>query len=545
VDALSEYFAEKPKCTHDPFLLSDMAAGADLIIDYVRLDKNICIYGDYDVDGVLSVVLMTSFLRGLPGVNPARIQWYIPSRFDEGYGLVRDAIDRVREKGADLVVTVDCGSVSGPEALYAEEIGLEMVVTDHHDCAQGLDPKCPFIDPKRKDSLYPFSMISGCGVAFKLVQAICKRHFPEDATVKKLMSSMLDIVAIATVADVMPLMDENRTFVKYGLDSINKGSRLPLAKLAGAIGLKPGEIGTYNIAFGIAPHLNAAGRMGDASIAAELFLTEDEARMDEIITELVLRNKERRQIQDEAVDECIRICERDFKDDLFKLVRPPDIHEGVSGIVAGKLKDHYGLPAAVLADTELEDGSAALKGSARGIPGVNLIGILRTHEELFARLGGHAMAAGFTVPATNEEKLRGLLNEDMRRAAEENPEILDRAQDADAEIEVIEATLKLAKQLEQMEPTGTGNPAPLILLRGVRLFDVRHMGAEGQHLRFNVSQGLDEMGQDTISCVLFAKGAQVAALPDAEENLTLIGTLDVNRWNGRESAQFKVREVLV
>jgi single-stranded-DNA-specific exonuclease len=356
---------------------------------------------------------------------------------------------------------------------------------------------------------------------------------------------MLDLVAIATIADVMPLADENRTLVKYGLAAVNKDGRLPLFKLADAIGLKRGEISAYNIAFGIAPHLNAAGRMGDAKIAAELFLTDDEARMDEIIRDLLDRNSERRRIQDEAVETCIGIAERDFKDDLFKLIRPPQVHEGVSGIVAGKIKDYYGLPAAVLADTETEDGTPALKGSARSIAGVDLIGMLRSHGELFERLGGHAMAAGFTLPAENESVLRACLNEDMRRAAEISPGILDRTHTPDAVIEAGEATIGLAQMLEKMEPTGMGNAPPLLALRDVRATGVIHMGSEGQHLKFNAAPVLDERGQNAVSCVLFAKGGEKAALPDTAGRLTLIGTLDVNRWNGRESAQFKVREVLV
>ncbi|MDR0817864.1 MAG: single-stranded-DNA-specific exonuclease RecJ [Clostridiales Family XIII bacterium] len=544
-DALSEYFADRPKCTYDPFLLPDMEAGADMIMDGVRSQKNICIYGDYDVDGVMSVVLLTIFLRGLPGVNPAWIQWYVPSRFDEGYGLNTNALDRIRESGSDIVVTVDCGSVSRAEVLYAKEKGLEMVVTDHHDCAEGLDPECPFIDPKRPGSGYPQPQISGCGVAFKLAQAICKKYFPEDYAVKKLMNSMLDLVAVATIADVMPLTGENRTLVKYGLAQINKGDRKALKKLVDAIGLKHGQISAYNIAFGIAPHLNAAGRMGDASVAAELFLTHDETRMDELIAELILRNKERRRIQEEAVETCIGICESDFKDDLFKLVRPPQIHEGVSGIVAGRIKEHYGLPAAVLADTVSDDGRPALKGSARGITGLDLIGILRAHGELFTRLGGHAMAAGFTVPAENAGRLRDCLNDEVRRAAEAAPGILVNTRAADAEIEAAEASLTLAKQLEKLEPTGTGNPMPVLALRGVRAQDVKHIGTEGQHLKFNAVNMLDAGGQNTVSCVLFAKGGEAGALPDTEDDLTLIGTLDVNRWHGRESAQFKVKEVRV
>ncbi|MDR2487457.1 MAG: single-stranded-DNA-specific exonuclease RecJ, partial [Clostridiales Family XIII bacterium] len=550
-EAVQEFLSEKPARTHDPFLLPDMEAGVSRILAALKDGQNICIYGDYDVDGILAAVLLVTFLRGLPGAVPAHVHWYVPSRFDEGYGLNREALQAIREGGAQLVVSVDCGSVSREEVSFAQSIGLDMVVTDHHECAEGLMPECPFIDPKRADSRYPYTGICGCGVAFKLVQALVRRACAggevDAVRGRTLQNSLLDLVAIATVADVVPLTDENRTFVKYGLAQINDGKRPALRKLCEAIGAKPGTLRSYNIAFGIAPHLNAAGRMGDAGTAIELFLTDDEARMDEIIAELVSRNVERRRVQDEAFAACATLAEGRFAGDSFLLVRPPEVHEGVAGIVAGKLKDAYGLPAAVLSETRTEDGKTALKGSARSVEGFDLISALRRHAALFWKLGGHAMAAGFTLPEAGEDALRAALNDEVRTAAEVDPGILQSGLRPDMRVLPEEATLDTALMLERFEPCGTENRTPILALDGVLVREVRRMGADGKHLRFSAtlakaSDPLDSRDQSGVSCVMFAKGNKAADLPQGSHPITLIGTLEVNRWHGRESAQFIVRE---
>ena len=269
-EEISEFLSDKPQKTYDPFLLLNMEAGVDLLLSEIDAGSRICIYGDYDADGVTSICIMSRLLSELTD----NFTYYIPSRFDEGYGLNRDAVRRVRDEGADLLVTVDCGSVSYDEVEYAKELGMKVIVTDHHN-VEDIKADCILINPKQPGCRYPFRELAGCGVAFKIVQAVCRRR----GLPKSVISDVLDLTAIGTVGDIVSLTDENRTIVKYGLRRINSGSRKALKMLAEAISLK--RVTSENIAFGIAPHINAAGRMKDASEAAELFLTEDERTMAE------------------------------------------------------------------------------------------------------------------------------------------------------------------------------------------------------------------------------------------------------------------------
>jgi single-stranded-DNA-specific exonuclease len=551
-DAIGEFFSDRPKRTYDPFLLPDMETGAELILSSLKAGRRVCVYGDYDADGVMSTVLLHRFLCALPDVRPD-VLYYIPSRFDEGYGLNRTALSIIRERGAELVVTVDCGSVSKSEVAYAQSIGLSVVITDHHACDSLSLPDCAVINPKREDSAYPWRELSGCGVAFKLAQAIKRRYYAGDAAVAAALNASLDLTAVATIADVMPLSDENRTLVKYGLASLNRGERPALQKLASAIGLTPGKITAHNIAFGIAPHINAAGRMACATAAAELFLTEDAHEMDVITDELVRYNGARRALQDRLVDRCAEMTDRQYGNDKFLLLRPPDIHEGIAGVVAGRIKDRYGLPTAVLSESVREDeddglepvasaghtgvcASRILKGSVRSIPGVDVIAMLKRHGELFLKLGGHAMAAGFTLAAENEERLRTLLNGEMETLIAGSPALLKRDVAVDAEAEPDELSLELAVRIRAFEPTGQGNPKPRFRLACGRIDNVKRMGEQGQHLRFTA---------DGVPCVLFGTAEKYADAIAKDRPLSLVGVLDVNDWNGREQAQFIVREVLV
>ena len=540
---ISEFLSEKPSVSGDPFLLPDMEEGTDLLYSYAAEKKQICIYGDYDVDGIMSVVLLHSFLAGLPGADPDMIKNHIPSREEEGYGLNTDALRQIHKDGAELVITVDCGSVAKTEVEYAKDLGMKVIVSDHHECAEGFEPDCIFIDPKRKSSSYPYPQISGCGVAFKIAQGITKKYYPEEREVGKLLNSMLDLVAVAAIADVVPLTGENRTFSKYGINAINKGKRTALRRLALAIGLKPGKINSHNIAFGIGPHLNAAGRMGDASIAAELFLTEDEKRMGEIIDELIKQNKNRRRAQDEAFAECVSEVEKNYKDSAFILLKPNEIHEGIAGIVAGKLKDIFMRPAAVLTETVTEDGNTALKGSARSIEGFDIISSFRAHEELFIKLGGHAMAAGFVIPEEKEDLLRQMIDDDVRSASLADPELFNDSKKHDIELSLAEASHETAVLIEKIEPCGAGNRMPMIKLTGVFPMDARRMGQDKRHLKFTASDGSEGITSQGLSCVMFGSDESDAVLPADEPPYDFIGELNVNRWNNREEAQFIIREI--
>ncbi|MDR3224828.1 MAG: single-stranded-DNA-specific exonuclease RecJ [Clostridiales Family XIII bacterium] len=527
----AEFFAEKPQVTHDPFLLSGMDEVVEVVFKHISDGNHICVYGDYDVDGLLSVTLLTGFLECLPGVAKENISWYIPSRFGEGYGLNTGAIEQIQEGGADLIITVDCGIASAAEVANAIDKGMDIVVTDHHEPDPLSAPDCPSIDPKMPNSSYPFDGLCGCGVAFKLAQAIKNKYYSDDKIVQYAVNDSLDLVAVATIADVMSLTDENRTLVKYGLKTLNRGKRWQIGALAEGIDITPGEISAHKIAFGIAPHLNAAGRMGDAAQAVELLKTEDAREAERIIADLISRNTERRKEQEEAVKACEQIIEERYKGDDFLLVKPPRVHEGVSGIVAGKIKEKYGRPAAVLAPVT-DGGEALLKGSARSIAGIDIISLMRAHGDLFLRLGGHAMAAGFTIKAENEDALREEIGSEVKALSVENLELLSPPPSADAEILPEEASLELAAALEKFEPTGAGNPKPVLCIKGQTPENLRRLGQDGQHLKFSVGR---------LECILFAKGDEPAALPAGDGPFDLYGSLGVNRWNGRENAQFIIK----
>jgi single-stranded-DNA-specific exonuclease len=542
LEARAEFLSQKPKLTYSPFLLPDVEEGTDIIFAALKSGEKICVYGDYDADGLMSCILLYEFLGAAArklGANPD-IYWYIPSRFDEGYGLNTDALAQVADMGTDLVITVDCGSVSKSEVAFAKERGMKIVITDHHDCDAEHLPDCPLIDPKAPESKYPFPGLSGCGVAFKTAQALRLRYFDGDDDLRAKLNSMLDLVAIATVADVVPLTDENRTLVKYGLAEINAGRRPALAELTSAMGLRK-KITAYNIAFGIAPHINAAGRMADAEPVVKLFTCADATERAKIIAELVRHNAERRATQENAVQECEKIVDslmdKTSDENLFLLVRPHKIHEGIAGIVAGKLKNRYNRPTAVLSrEASISDDEGVfLKGSARSVEGVDIISMLRSHEHLFTKLGGHAMAAGFTLPEEREDELRAALNADMSELLKCDSTLLEPKARVDAEIKEPEATIEFTEALDAFEPTGSGNPKPAVIIKNALISNVRRIGGDSKHLSFTA---------DGLRCMRFnAAESDFANIIEGAE-VSLTGRLEVDEWNGTKTVKLFVDSVV-
>ena len=526
-----EFLTDKPKKTYDPYLLPDIEEGTDFLYSALAEGRHICIYGDYDVDGIMSTVLICSFLRNLNslGLTESEIDWYIPSRFDEGYGLNCGALDTIKETGAELVITVDCGSVSKTEIEYAETIELDVIVTDHHQCSPHLLPDCPVINPMREDSEYPFPYLSGCGVAFKTMQAFRQKFYPDNENIRNFLNDTLDIVALATVADVVPLIDENRTLVKYGIKSINSRKRVALAKLNEMIQVDTSNVNTVDIGFRIGPHINAAGRLDDAGSVIELFLSEDQSRMEEIIKQLISLNTERKRVQDKAEKECINLVESEYADDNFLLLRPDEIHEGVSGIVAGRIKNRFNRPTAVIALSE----DKFLKGSARSTQGIDIIALFRRHDSLFLKLGGHAMAAGFTLSENNENLLRKELNEDIASLLTEDPSLFDEDLSFDVETLPEDLTMELAEMMQLFEPTGTQNHAPRLLIKGPLITNTKSIGSEKAHLSFSAGG---------IRCIIFNPDDESSSVIKEGQNVELYATLGVNKWNGYQNVQLAVQK---
>lgn len=519
-EEISEFLSDKPQKTYDPFLLFNMGAGVDLLLSEVKAGTKICIYGDYDADGVTSLCILYSVLRQLTD----NIIRYIPSRIEEGYGLNMEAVEKIHRAGAGLIVTVDCGSVSRREVERAGELGMKVIVTDHHTI-DDVRADCILINPKQKECTYPFKDLAGCGVAFKMAQAIQKKT----GLPKRVLTDVLDMAAIGTVGDIVSLTDENRTIVKYGLKMINSGRRTSVSKLAEAISLD--RVTSEGIAYGIAPHINAAGRMGSAFEAVKLLSSRDEETVSRQVDRLVEMNRQRKKQQEAAYEECMGMAGGGD----FVIIRAENIHEGIGGIVAGKIKDALNRPVVIVTPS----GEGMLKGTGRSIPPVDIYRLLKKHSGLMERFGGHRSACGFLMKEEKLDSLREAVREEMNILKGENPEIFEKRISWDAEIEPGEAGMELAREIEAMEPFGEGNPRPVLLMRGMRLRDIRFMGEEKNHVRFTA---FSERGQAT--CVLFKRAVEKREIILGERPVDLTGSLNIQSWRGRESVQFIVEEIL-
>lgn len=520
---IEEYLSDHPKRTYDPFLMKNMQEGTDLVLQEAKKGTRICVYGDYDADGVTSVCILHTVLAELTD----NLTWYIPSRFTEGYGLHKEAIDTLHADGVGLIITVDCGITSNAEVEHAKSLGIRMLVTDHHSVGDEL-PACLCIDPKQDGETYPFRELAGCGVAFKLLQAIQRQA----GLPRSLVNEVLDLVGTGTVADIVPLVDENRTIVKYGLHKLNEKSRASLAALEKAISL--GTITSGNISFGIAPHINAAGRMKHAKEAVRLILAnpEDRRTIDAQVACLISCNAQRKKLQEQAFQKC---QDQISGDEPMLCLRVDGIQEGITGNVASHLQDYYHCP--VILATPGKDG--LLKGSGRGIRGIDLFRLLDGHREAFARVGGHARACGFTISEENFRELKPLLIDEVRSMYEADPAILAAGRDYDLEAEPGDINEALTTALDQMEPFGEGNPQPRFLLKDVRLQYLAYMGENEIHARFIASQG-----DQRVSCVLFRKAQEYKEQLEGGRPISLIGTASAQVWNGRTRVQLIVEEII-
>lgn len=525
-----EFLSDKPQKTYNPFLLPDMEAGVDLILSEIEKNSKIWIYGDYDADGITSTTLMMSVLSNLTDIS--NLNYYIPSRFEEGYGLNIDAIKYIASQGCDLLITVDCGSVSYDEVEYAKQLGLKVLVTDHHNITDVM-ADCLLINPKHPKSEYPFKELSGCGVAFKVAQALQQKS----GLPKNILTEVLDLVAVGTVGDIMPLVDENRTMVKFGLKVLNLGRRAGLRKLMEGTSLTVGKVNSENISFVIVPHLNASGRIEDASQAVELLLSKcSDARMKEIVDDIIKKNQMRRKLQNDLFKQCAAEIDKDDLDDII-VIHAEDAHEGIAGIVAGKIKETYYRPA-IIVTTSGNEGEE-LKGTSRSVDGVNLYDLLKTQEHLFLKFGGHAGACGFTLKKEDFETFKNGLKEEMAKLYEANPDIFVKKYDVDLDIETSDITFDLVEQLELLAPFGNKNPKPLVVCKDVMISDRRYMGNEKQHLRFFAASGTGKK----VQCVLFGKAQDYDFGQRSDEKCSIIGNLECQVWQGSKRLQFIADEI--
>ena len=535
---IEEYMSPTPRRTYDPFLMKGMDEASDMIIEYARGGRRICVYGDYDCDGVTSVSLMMTLL----GELAADAWYYIPSRFEEGYGLNKKAIDRIAERGTQLIITVDNGCVAFDEVAYIKEKGMAVIVTDHHN-VDTQSPDCIMLDPKQTDDDYPFSFLCGCGVAFKLAQAVTRKT----GISRKKLNSLLDIVGIATVGDIVPLIDENRTLVKYGMDRIRRNERPGLSCLLDAAGIKAEAVGSYNIAFGIVPYINSCGRMKRADMGVELLTGLDIDRNEKLAASMKELNTLRRSTQDEIYNKAVEWlearaavpadngCGENSGIPYFVLYYAGDAHEGVTGIVAGKIKEKYYRPVVIVTDS----GNGIVKGTGRSVPGIDLHALLGRYSHLFMRFGGHAGACGFSMSSEHVDHLRECLNDDVRKMLDDRPGLLDYVLVPDAVITGDDVTLELARDVRRMEPFGEGNARPVFRIKDITIRNVRKMGAEGQYRKFSC---MSEGGR-MFDAVCFYGDIEYLDDVCAGDTVEFMGEIDENVWNGRSSVQVVVREI--
>lgn len=504
---------------YDPFLMNDMDIAVDRIIKAINKNEKVTIYGDYDVDGITSIAVLKSFLTER-GVN---IEHYLPSRLEEGYGLNNEAIKKVYENGTKLLITVDCGISAYNEIEYANELGMEVIVTDHHECPEKLPRAIAVVDPKREDSTYPFSSLAGVGVAFKLIQAI---SFKLGLDRKKYLK-YLDTVCLGTVADIVPLVDENRIIVNYGLILMRQTKKIGLQALIICSGYN--NVNSSTISFGLAPRLNACGRMGKADLALELLLTTDKDMAFKIALELNNINKERQEVEKRIIDETIEVVEKDkLYENGIIVVSKENWHHGVIGIVASKITETYHKPTILIC---LENGKG--KASGRSIEGFDLHNALTKCEDLLEKFGGHEMAIGLSIDECNIESLKERL---YKIAKESNVNEIQPVVKIDAEVTAGDITFRTIKELEILEPYGEGNPAPVFMYKNLKVDSTRVL-SNGKHLRLVLKD--NNLRFDAIAFNMGEKRHSI----DIGNKVDVVHSLEINQFNGMEKIQLNLKDI--
>lgn len=525
-DAARDFLNPSLSTLHDPFLLPDMEPAVERLARAVHEREKIFVHGDYDVDGITAAALLVRTLRALG----ATVGYRLPDRTREGYDIKTTAVERAAAAGARVIVTCDCGINAVEPAARARELGVDVIITDHHQPGAELPPALAVINPKRPDGAYPFRDLAGVGVAFKLAQALVRKL---DSNEESFKARFVDLVTLGTVADVVPLLGENRSFVKHGLDAVSSSNKIGIQSLLKVANLSGKPLNTYYLGYIIGPRINAIGRMDDASKALDLLLTRDEARADEIAREMDRHNAERRAEQDRIVNEAISQVEtKDLDSTLVLVLSAEGWNTGVVGIAAGRIAEMFCRPAILLNRDEM---CGTARGSARSIDGFDLLAGLDHCADLLDRYGGHSSAAGLSLPLANLGEFDAKIN--AYAAGVIAPEQLIPRIVLEAELAPSDITRELADSIADLEPFGEGNPEPLFLTRGVKVVERQRVG-NGSHLKMSVEGD----GAGLLSCICFGLG-------DLEGSVELGSTVDLcysirlNAFNGAESVQLVVKAI--
>ena len=517
---IEKFLNPKRNDFYNPYEMPDMEKAIERIIKAIENKEKIIIYGDYDVDGITSVTVLKSFLeeRGI------HVSEYIPNRLEEGYGLNKKAVEYIAKQGNQLMITVDCGISAIEEVEYANKLGIETIVTDHHEPGEELPRAIAVVDTKRKDNKYPFRNLAGVGVVFKLIQAISQRlDLPEKEYLK-----YLDIVCIGTISDIVPLVDENRVIVKLGLKLVEQTKNLGLKAILEASGYS--KIDSNTISFGVAPRINACGRMGHQEEALKLFLSKDGEEVQELTQKLNEYNRLRQETEKQIYNESIiQIEEKDLADRNTIVVMGKGWHHGVIGIVSSRITELYFKPSILLCE---EDDYG--KGSGRSIPGFDLYEALTECKDTIDKFGGHSMAVGINVKKEKFEEFKEKLE---KIAKEKHTEEIVPILKIDALVNLDEINKEMVESLKELEPFGEANKMPLFAFKNLKIDSIRAL-SEGKHLKLTLKDD-----SNIVNAIGFNLG-ELSTEYKIGDKIDVVGNLEINSFNGVDNIQINMKDVM-
>lgn len=516
-----------------PSAMRDMDIGAKRIAQAIRQKERIIIFGDYDADGVTATAVLLSVFKSLH----ANVSHYLPSRMEEGYGLSQAFVDMAITEKVGLIVTVDCGTSEIDKIKSLMDAGVDVIVTDHHEPGgQDLPAALAVINPKRDDASYPFRELTGAGVAFKVAWGVCQEMAGSEKVGDTLQSSLLSVlpfVAIGTIADVAPMIGENRVMVSYGLKHI--GDTPGLSALLDVARVNPKKASSRDIGFAVAPRINAAGRLGEAELALKLLVEQDSQKAATLAKELDDKNKERQALCQKTLKDARAIVEREYDvgDAPVLVVCADEWHEGVIGIVAGRLSDDYNLPVAVISFNAEGKG----KGSARGVSGLNLYEAINYSRERMITFGGHEQAAGFSIDRSEVEAFKAEITEQCREQIRKRR--IEPKMEIDCEVDLTEVNDSMVRELAALAPFGEGNKQPTFLCKGVRVSGTpRLMGRDDQHFTFNASQN-----RTAYRAVVFNNTAPLEAIDSGRRSWDIVFSLNFNDYYEPPRLELRVRDM--
>ena len=519
-EQINKFLNPKRNDFYNPFGMPDMEKAVNRILKAIEKNEKTIIYGDYDVDGITSVAVLKSFLeeRGI------QVGVYIPNRLNEGYGLNKEAVKYIAEQGYKLMITVDCGITAIEEVEYAKELGIETIVTDHHEPAENLPEAVAVVDAKRKDNKYECRNLAGVGVVFKLIQALSIKLGLEEKEYLK----FLDIVCIGTISDIVPLTDENRVIVKLGLKLVEQTRNLGLREILQSCGYS--KINSTTISFGVAPRINACGRMGHQEEALNLLLSKNIDEVKDLTIKLNDYNKTRQEIEKTIYNEAIEQIEKNnLANKNTIVVYGKGWHHGVIGIVSSKITELYFKPSILLSE---EDGE--YKGSGRSVEGFDLHETLMECNKTIKKFGGHAMAVGINI---EKDKIKEFEETFEKVATEKNVDKIVPILNVDAEIKLDDITKEMVESLKELEPFGEANKMPIFAFRNLKIDSIRSL-TNGKNLKLSVRDN-----KNIVNAIGFNLG-ELSEIYKIGDKIDIAGNLEINSFNGVDSIQINIKDIM-